>query len=777
MKSDFNLGTLPLYGKYSPKDAQKLGETLASSPAGKTEEGKSLKEAIDVWVEKGDVNNEEFLKNFELVAGGARKDFKAAKNEYWDAFNNKDNAGKKAAKEQMGVSGAFLTETEKLKAAVRESQARLGLEAAVNGLSGPTGEALKSSLLGKSDADLNVFSSYLAWTNPTGTDSEGHKESAIPVLQHLEGLEAGEGHGVSQGNRIHSVQEERVWWSMKKLWAEAAADAKAGKKVEMDLQYYELRNTETLKDIAQVGRNGGTVRLNLDSGRFSYPDKDAKGNYYDGDSILSRARVFKALAKEKNIATTVFKTLDELEDPTDLMHRKVFRVNDKVLLSGMNANQGSGENVDAGVLVKGPAAKALSQNLDRDIKDSMGTTVESLWNESQLKIVDEGRIKIGRGGLEELVHLHKKDITVDDKLPSFKSKEDVLNYSKKHKIDLAQYFETDDFEADLKALFGGYGRLELNRKGRDFLFSAYKDGLKAIDDPKKKELIDNASVSSGRKAGDVRVDLADLPSEREAVLINSIMDAEKFVYMPAFVITRGVAAALVSRRDELKKQGKELDVKVIADPGIYPGGGTPNTWGVHYLENHDVPVRWALLPRTGHHDRKVHAKELITDKGQLVGSMNFSRKGLRENWETSAFFHTDGENDAEHGKAVSHFDSLWENYSVGISSRKMAKSWNRDQKVGQEYLTQDAMTSASGKIIRAIENYEKKTADWMAELQQEPKVQEKYEALVDKGLAEGYAWLKAAEDHLGSERFQGELKKLQNETDIGKFLKYYSNDK
>ena len=58
-------------------------------------------------------------------------------------------------------------------------------------------------------------------------------------------------------------------------------------------------------------------------------------------------------------------------------------------------------------------------------------------------------------------------------------------------------------------------------------------------------------------------------------MLTAIQEAEEFIYMPAFVITRSVASMLVARRDELKAEGSDSDIRVIADPGI-PDGGTPN---------------------------------------------------------------------------------------------------------------------------------------------------------------------------------------------------------
>ncbi|MDG7115661.1 hypothetical protein OVO14_11210, partial [Streptococcus pneumoniae] len=71
-----------------------------------------------------------------------------------------------------------------------------------------------------------------------------------------------------------------------------------------------------------------------------------------------------------NVGFSFFPANRELGDPENLMHRKVLRSGDKVGVLGMNANNGSGENIDAGYIMEGEGALRAAENLRRDIQTS-----------------------------------------------------------------------------------------------------------------------------------------------------------------------------------------------------------------------------------------------------------------------------------------------------------------------------------------------------------------------------------------------------------------------
>ena len=222
----------------------------------------------------------------------------------------------------------------------------------------------------------------------------------------------------------------------------------------------------------------------------------------------------------------------------------------------------------------------------------------------------------------------------------------------------------------------------------------------------------------------------------------------------------GVAAAIVARQEQAIAEGKPLDIKVVADSGIYPFGGTPNSFGVDYLEDHGISVRWAQLERTSSHDRKVHAKQILTDQGEIAGSTNFSAKGMRENWETSAYVHfeeKDPQAQALKAQSKAQFEELWEKDCYPLSVTDLARLYSKNEQAdGHEHFVDSARAGATREVLTAIENYEVESGALMQRLQERPEVAAKKSQLIEQGYADGYAMLMAADAVVGQE----ELNKL-----------------
>ena len=189
--------------------------------------------------------------------------------------------------------------------------------------------------------------------------------------------------------------------------------------------------------------------------------------------------------------------------------------------------------------------------------------------------------------------------------------------------------------------------MPLSQAGKQLIADLATKVTEATLDPVNLERLADVELPEGKVSGKTVVGVGDLPVEREALLLHAISTAEEFIYIPTFVITKPVARALAARSEELKAEGKKLDVRVVADTNIYPFGGTPNEYGVFPLEDAGIKVRWSLIPRSvKEHDRKIHAKQVITDKMEFVGSTNLSTAGLNKNWELSGLVMFD-ENDPE----------------------------------------------------------------------------------------------------------------------------------
>ena len=313
-------------------------------------------------------------------------------------------------------------------------------------------------------------------------------------------------------------------------------------------------------------------------------------------------------------------------------------------------------------------------------------------------------------------------------------------------------------------MLGGRYHLQLSEKGKKLLTGLVQRAIDVTNAPENLKRLDDMKAASGEKAGSTRVDVADVPVEREALVLSAINKADKFVYMPSFVITRAVAAALVERRDQLQAEGKELDVRVVADSGLYPHGGTPNSYGVKYLEDHGIQPRWSKLERSNDHDRKIHAKQLITDKGEITGSTNFSTQGLRENWETSAMIHFDSQDESSQkakAESVGQFEQLWDD-AFELSTKDHAALLNRDKEgPGKEWFIEEDRERSVRYVLRLLGNYERESGKMHQDLaKSNPEIADLRNKLIAEGYSYGDATFKASKEVLGPEKHRNLLDSL-----------------
>jgi hypothetical protein len=194
---------------------------------------------------------------------------------------------------------------------------------------------------------------------------------------------------------------------------------------------------------------------------------------------------------------------------------------------------------------------------------------------------------------------------------------------------------------------------------------------------------------------------------------------------------------------------------VVLDPGIYGYGGTPNEKGYRYLEDHDIPVKWAVLDRSDpSHDRKVHAKLMVTDKMMLTGSTNFSTKALHSNWELSdvLYFGDDKDSLAKQQELGNDFDKLWSREAMGINTKDLADKQFATRSPGPErdLLETRYRDKVTRSFLRGIENYERSIgATVQDELAHNPSLAYNLEQQVKSGKASGYAiWDLMGDKHL-----------------------------
>jgi phosphatidylserine/phosphatidylglycerophosphate/cardiolipin synthase-like enzyme len=748
---NFHIGSTPLRPeKFGPETLESLAESVAESAVRKSK--KATAEALDSWSKSGTISSDEFATLSDYTAA-SRERYNELKSEWWKMFKA-DEAGKPIleVEAKMAREGNLLARHDRLMTEMRESTARAAVQALAGAMGGPIG----------------VVAAYSAYSNgPTWTATSDR--NAAELLKTLASLEAGDSRMVSQGNDVKQVHREELWKTMNTTLDTAIANGKAGKPAELDLQYYEMTNPQIIGKIAEAAKAGNPVRLNLDAGRLSFPSKDTDGdNYFSLDATPDKIRTILQLAMipGANVAVSLFPQKKLLNSPTELMHRKIMRYGDEVLISGMNANVGSGENVDSGYLVKGPAARQLIENFARDIKDSKGASLDDIWGAEHIAKFQDTNLRMGKRGFVSLFDSIGGPSPAGTVLPSPQTLEELEALAKKAGANLRDLVEVpaDKYEKVMTKVAERRAEVVLSAKGKEMMRALIEKAIAAANEPGNLERLDQIELPSGEKVGKTRVDIADQPVEREALAMNAIAKAEKFVYLPGFVVTKAIAAAIVARRDELKAEGKDLDVRVVADSGLYPHGGTPNSMGIKHLEDNGIAARWSRLERSSWHDRKIHAKQLLTEKGEITGSTNFSNAGFQDNWETSAFVHFD-ESDAkalkERDQAVSQFESLWDT-SYELNSHDHSKFLNRARGVApSEWTIEEDRDRSIRHTLRLLINYEKQSGALIEKLaSKSPEIATRRDALIAEGYSKGDATLMATQEHLGPKKYRQMLDSL-----------------
>ena len=557
-----------------------------------------------------------------------------------------------AIKDKLADVHVFTTGSDAVKKAVARAQALVAVEAAAPASFGPTG----------------VVAAYAA-------AARLDDESLKALVDSVAGMRAGDSPLVYGGNKIQGFHVEEIWPQMMRMLDKAAENGRAGKPQEVNAQYYELTNQQVVGKLAAAAEAGNKVRVNVDAGRLvAY-----KGSHVVIDEVPDKLRAILQLNTTKgDIAVSAYPVPKQLGDPGNLMHRKGLRVGDEFLLSGMNANEGSGENVDAGYVIEGPAAKKLVTNFSRDVQQSAGASNAEIYGEKPLAGFMDGDINMGKRGLTALIDCADGPTKAGTSLPQFKTFAEVQEFGNKHGVDVASYIEATPAQAEETLAHGG--ELALSKKGKEAFMNLVDRALGSCRSEENVARLKDISIPSGKTVGKADVALADFPTDRETLMITAIQEADKFIYIPAFVMTGTIAEMLVAKKEEMEAAGKKIDIRVLADPGVYPDGGTPNEAGMERLEDAGIPCKWANLPRSGWHDRKIHAKEILTDKGEFFGSTNFSKKGLRENWEHSGYVKFDESNRDEQEHSVAQFNNLWENESYELNSLERGKKLkNRDK--------------------------------------------------------------------------------------------------
>jgi hypothetical protein len=677
-----------------------------------------------------------------------KKSWKDDKLAIWDAKQGEkadwDQAAVEKLRNQLKVNAPFLGAYSKLANELREATALSAVQAIAGASFGPAA----------------AVAGYAAYLNGPKWDRPANKLTTELVSTFQSYLD-GSSPMITQGNSVKQVHRAELWKTLTSMTREAAQAGSAGKPQEITAQYYELTSPEVVGNLADAAKAGTKLRLNLDIGRLSYPSTDpvTQEDYFTVDDLATKSRSVLQFTSipDADVGVSIFPSKALLGSPTDLMHRKVLRVGEKVLMSGMNANASSGENIDAGYVLEGPAAKRYTENVARDISNSAGATLEDIWGEKHIAKFEKSDLRMGSAGLVALFDCLSGPSPAGTPLPKPTTAEELQALAKKAGLDLAEVIscKEGEFDRTLYSILNEEYSAKLSDKGKELLMAHLQRSVESTHSPANLKALGDITPPSGKAVGKTTVDIADAPAEREVLLLNAINQAEEFLYIPGFVITRAVAAAIVARHQETNEAGKPLDIRIIADSGVYPFGGSPNSTGVNFLEENGIPVRWVKLERSGSHDRKVHAKQVLTDKGEIAGSTNFSKAGMRENWETSAYVRFDkGDAQAQELKAQSkaQFEDLWDNHTYKLSTADLASFYAKNApEFGHEQFVESGKGGATRQILVGIENYEVESGALVQRLMERPEVAARRDQLQADGYSRGDASLMAVNQVAGDE--------------------------
>jgi len=596
-----------------------------------------------------------------------------------------------------------------------------------------------------------------------------------------------------EGNSVEPLEGKEIWQRKMKLLDSAIEETKKQKgkssevnlaSLEVDAEYYELGQPDMLNRLKTVADGGGKVRVLMDAGRLAYKEKGVM----DANQIAYRLESLSELQDgphNKNMGVVLYPTKEQLGSTGELMHRKLLRVGDKVILGGMNANSASGENIDYGKEIEGPAAKRLTEIFKRDVSDSTGRSVEDIYGKNQFDIIKNGEtvnektgekkkydVTLPAWGMKSLfksaIPAEKREEVLNKNLPEEKQIDGMLLSLAEKGIDPTKVAEFPDANkdgnitsSDVKKylLSGDKGGIKLTGEGRELLAGEIERRVGMTNSSENKKQLEDISTPDGSIKGKDTLSIGDLPEERQAILLNTINSADKFIHIPAFVVTKDVAETLVAKKQEMVAAGKDIDIKVVLDPGKYPHGGTPNEAAYKILEDNKIPVRWALLDRTGEHDRKVHSKMIVTDKAILSGSTNFSGKGMRDNWEMSDVTYInekDPESLSKRDQFEGDFQRLWNKESIDINTKELAeKKFAGDNSPDVHIKKNEYRDSLMRKSIQYIEDYEKGVGKEFSALAETPQAKSRIEELTSQGMHKGYATLEALSDVYPSEKLDG----------------------
>lgn len=571
------------------------------------------------------------------------------------------------------------------------------------------------------------------------------------VLQTAKDLENPDSAQRLKGNDVQPLVRDEIWHTKMQLLENASQNpTPGGQPLEIDAEYYELASSEMVDKLCRASNGGAKVKVLMDPGQIS-----RMSGTPDATSMASRLNTLQRLEEGSGgkVAVQLFANSEVLGGRDEIMHRKLLRVGDEVVFGGMNANSGSGENVDFGMKIAGPGAGRFVDIFKQDVELSRGRSAEAIYGQHISDLRAEGDVVLQPRGVVDLLEAQLPGGSRSGESNAQRA-ERVLDNAAYAGIDIGELVtiptksgEAPTYQQQREWLIHGRGEAVLTEKGKNLLADGLEQAIGRMNGTANQEGLQDISRPDVTARGEETLAVGNTSVERQAMVLHAIDSADEYVKVSAFVLNEDVARLLVEKKASMNEAGKPFDVQVVLDPGVYGYGGSPNEKAYKLLEDNGVDVKWAALDRSSEgHDRKVHAKLMITDKMMVAGSTNFSHKGLRDNWELSDItFFNDEASKADQAKAVADFEQLWGRESLGIDTRAVA-----EKKHGQvegpegEYLRDSERTTSLRKFLRGIGNLEKDIGRQVDQLRAEdPMLEYSIGQKVRDGQAEGYAVFQA----------------------------------
>lgn len=752
-----SVGNLPL--DFTKKDFSRLADNAKLVPleGNKPDEWAAMQDRVEQTGQVADADMSR-LKEFSSTVSTGKTSLKSS---LIQVLMNKEAtpAEKNEAKRKLEDVNCFTTDYYTLTDALKSATAKAAVAAVAGASFGPTG----------------ILAAYQTFANL----EEGELKEVVADIQ---GLRDGKAPFIYEGNKVKQLHEEKLWQGINQMMT-----APAPKNNQTYVQLYEFTSPQLLGEVGAIAQSGEKVFVNIDPTRITPPPRDKVIFYDDGSDKLRGA--LQLLNSGAAVSTyPVGKLLDG--DPSNLMHRKLYGRGDEVILSGMNGNDGSGENIDRGYSLEGPAARRKAEDFIRDVNNSLANpSMEDRYGAKQLEGFLANTVNMGTRGLSALIDAMGTGGPAPAGTPLEKPRgyAEFSAYAEKRGLKLEDLVD-GDVQAKMAGLASGELRnIELSTKGKQMCLDLMKQVNDRVNDPANVEKFKEFKLPSGEKAGNTQVTLADVPAERQATALETIQNAQKYIMAPTFVITKPIAAALAAKNDEMKAAGNtDFEIRMVADSGVYPDGSTPNKTGILMLEDHGIRPRWTLLPRSGSHDRKIHAKDILTDQSEWFGSTNLSGKGMKDNWEHSGVVKFDEKDPASialRTEAENLFNELWTNMSFECNTKEVATYWATHGKYAYKGRDIDAEIERqrgklADKVIGNLEVFEKESGKFVEDkMAASPKIQARVKELEKTGMDDGNAILVAVAEDMGKESFYKAMHSLPAMETLNKMIPYVMQNK